>query len=92
MPYIATPERKLLDGHINELDKLIASPGQLNYAITRLCLGFLRFGISYAGIALITGVLTNVKDELYRRRFGPYEDEKRTKNGDVEEMEHESGT
>jgi hypothetical protein len=41
--------------------------------------------ISYSKIAIITGVLENVKQEFYRRAAAPYEDKKILQNGDVRE-------
>ena len=72
-----------------ELDKLndnqiLKISGVLNYAITRLCCG-LMCDVSYGKIAILTGVLENVKQEFYRRAAAPYEDKKIIQNGDVKE-------
>ena len=40
---------------------------------------------NYAKLAIITGVLENIKQEFYRRVASPYEDLKAKQNGDVEE-------
>ena len=58
--------------------------GILNYTITRICTG-LMCDVSYPKIALITGVLENVKQEFYRRVASSYEDKKINQNGDVKE-------
>jgi hypothetical protein len=39
--------------------------------------------VSYKKIAVITGVLENIKQEYYRRIAVPYEDEKIVENGDI---------
>jgi len=57
--------------------------GYLNYAITRLLLGTLLSEPSYLQIATTTGVLDNVKHEMYRKLAAPYEDVKAQENGDV---------
>ena len=40
---------------------------------------------SYSKIAMITGVLENVKQEYYRRIAVPYEENKKAQNGDIRE-------
>jgi hypothetical protein len=40
---------------------------------------------SYNKIAMITGVLENIKQEFYRRIAAPYEDTKIIQNGDIKE-------
>jgi hypothetical protein len=40
---------------------------------------------SYVKIAMITGVLENIKQEFYRRVASPYEDKKILENGDIKE-------
>ncbi len=58
--------------------------GNLNYTITRICANLMG-ETSYSKIALITGVLENVKQEFYRRVASSYEDKKILQNGDVKE-------
>jgi len=58
--------------------------GVLNYCITRIC-SSCSGDISYKKIAVISGVLENVKQEFYRRVASSYEDEKMIENGDVRE-------
>lgn len=98
MPYIPPAQRPSLDGHIDQLAEALvresenlpgeaAVAGLLNYALTRLILKVvqLRFGTwRYWLFALITGVLHNVADELYRRLAEPYEDRQRQRHGDVD--------
>jgi hypothetical protein len=40
---------------------------------------------SYTKVAMITGVLENVKQEFYRRVAESYEDKKIVENGDIKE-------
>ena len=67
----------------------LSMAGKMNYVITRLIVDIFcqaKFhvgGLRYANIALATGVLENVKQEMYRRLAAPYEDAKCAENGDV---------
>ena len=89
MPYIRQYERDQLDPHITALLDALGAvrsssmAGYLNYAITRLVLGTLLNEPSYLQIATATGVLENVKQELYRKLAAPYEDDKAKTNGEV---------
>lgn len=58
-------------------------PGELCYALTRLVDTWLGSTPTYDDFAVAIGVLETAKLELYRRRVAPYEDFKRTANGDV---------
>lgn len=59
-------------------------PGELNYAITRLCdLYIADMGLNYANINAVVGALECAKQEFYRRVAVPYEEGKRISNGDV---------
>ena len=99
MPYIDEKSRKVLDGAIDDLaniitnfseldnDNLMVVLGDLNYCITRL-IGITTGNTSYAKIAMITGVLENVKQEFYRRVAVPYEEEKLVMNGDIKEYKN----
>lgn len=78
MPYITEPARRTLE-HFKP-----AGPGELNYAITKLCTQYLRtYGTAYSTINEIIGVLECAKIEFYRRVAEPYEDGKILENGDV---------
>ena len=85
MPYIPQRQRDLLDPIIGQFGAVVGGEwaGCLNYIITRLCLMFFNEKPSYGRIASVTGVLENVKQELYRRRFAEYEMKKHAENGDV---------
>lgn len=98
MPYISEEERAELDGKIWELSQAILDPktaivnpndfshflGRLNYCFTRIIMTVMG-DVRYNKIAMATGVLENVKQELYRRVAGPYEDSKVMQCGDVPE-------
>lgn len=61
--------------------------GVLNYCFTRItmkCIG----NITYNKIAMVTGVLDNIKQEFYRRVACWYEDKKILSNGDIKEYKH----
>lgn len=100
MPYIEPSERTPeLDAAINKLCDSIRNShvsmqnskdfssiaGKLNYSISRLCARLIEQP-SYIKIAIITGVLENIKQEFYRRIASCYEDEKVNQNGDIEEF------
>jgi hypothetical protein len=79
MPYIKEDRREKMDRHA-----LPANTGELNYTITQLCLDYIQnWGLSYAAINEVVGVLTCVIQELYRRVAVPYEAKKIAENGDV---------
>lgn len=92
MPYIDIEDRKRLDGVVEVAVEAFAglaiedSLGDLNYLISRIVAGVVGKP-SYRKIAMATGVLENVKQELYRRMAAPYEDLKLKENGDVPEYE-----
>lgn len=85
MPYIPEQERAGYDNWFDELPAgAPAGVGHLNYAITKLCLIYLReHGKNYAKFNEIVGVLECAKQELYRRHVSPYEDDAKSRNGDV---------
>jgi len=58
--------------------------GDINYAFSRILSGTMG-DVSYSKIAMITGVLENIKQEFYRRVAEPYEDKKIVENGDIKE-------
>ncbi len=88
MPYITQPQRHSLDSFIRELSVMISSPGELNYAISRLlsllvtqeCYGKQP---GYQDLSRWRAAVIDASDEFYRRVIGPYEDNKRAINGDV---------
>ena len=81
MPYIKGHRRGILDRNIGISPHIITSPGELNYVITKIILGY---GMTnYEEMNTVLGVLEAVKQELYRRVIAPYEDVKKEENGDV---------
>lgn len=84
MPYITQEEREIIDNNLGP----IVTPGQLNYAITKLCMTYL-YGVNldctptYQNYNEAIGVLESAKLELYRRDISKYEDYKLMINGDV---------
>ena len=79
MPYIDNATRRSLDS--NSIPLKI---GELNYVITKVCLGYLTLGeLNYQAYNEIIGVLECAKLEMYRRRVAAYEDQKCAQNGDV---------
>lgn len=101
MPYIVPSVRQKIDPLIEELANSItaeavdagdetAFAGILNYTATRLTLLVVRAlftRLRYWHVALIVGVFTNVKDEIYRRVGEPYENKQMRLNGDVDAIE-----
>ena len=91
MPYIPKYERSKWEIHITSLESLIHNipedkiDGELNYLFTRLLhIAYSNSSESYARYDRAIGLLECVKQELYRRKIGPYEDRKIEENGDVE--------
>jgi hypothetical protein len=79
MPYITKERREELNTKVD-----FQSPGELNYAITILCLEYLAQGkVNYARMNEVMGALECAKMELYRRLISQYEDQKMAENGDV---------
>ena len=96
MPYINEKARKELDDCIENMveclthgnnvtnEEFTVILGEINYSFSRI-LAKSMGKISYSKIAMITGVLENVKQEFYRRIASPYEDKKIVENGDIKE-------
>jgi hypothetical protein len=89
MPYIEAGRRKrfdsFIDGIVESLDCSDShmESGDLNYCISRIVWGLWERDHHYAAGNNLVGVLECVKQEFYRRMLGPYEDEKRARNGDI---------
>ena len=95
MPYIDPKARQLMDDDIQMLRTWIKSPGQLNYAISKLIHLYLQEGevnyeINYASLNEVIGVLECAKLELYRKVVSKYEDKMKWSNGPVSELDTES--
>jgi len=61
--------------------------GDINYVFSRVVAGAMG-DVSYPKIAIITGVLENIKQEFYRRVASSYEDKKIIQNGDIKEYKN----
>ena len=98
MPYIDKDERPELDNAIQTIVEAIRANkvnlnnphdisshlGRINYAFSRILCNLMG-NPSYNKIAMITGVIENIKQEFYRRIASPYEDQKINQNGDIKE-------
>jgi hypothetical protein len=94
VPYIIEEERQELDDAIDKMaDAIVGSHnrhnfasflGRINYCFSRILMRVMR-DVSYAKVAMATGVLENVKQEFYDRIARPYEDRKMIENGDIKE-------
>ena len=81
MPYI---KQEMRDQFNDGLITLPSNEGEMNYVITDLLDDYLSaYGLNYANVNALVGVLECAKLELYRRIAAPYEDEKIQENGDV---------
>lgn len=103
MPYIDENRRRELDEDIKNMvlsirKNLIDNPtnaqfteylGDINYCFSRVVAGIMDIP-SYSKIAMITGVLENIKQEFYRRIAEKYEDDKIVTNGDITEYKRRS--
>lgn len=91
MPYIEPENRESLNEFLNHLRYMIDSPGELNYAITKLIHDYIgHVKPCYASINEAIGALECAKLELYRVVAGPYENIKRRENGPVSELDDDS--
>ena len=63
-------------------EELLAMAGDINYLFSSI-IARLMANPSYKKIALVTGVLENIKQEFYRRVASQYEDMKKKDNGDI---------
>ncbi len=95
MPYIKPELREyLLDECVAAVGEQCNGPGELNFVLTSIVLGYLGWWVSerereyrshwgYQELNEAVGVLECVKQELYRRSVAPYEDKAVLRNGDV---------
>ena len=96
MPYINESARLELDDCIDNMveclthgnditnEEFTVLLGEINYSFSRILTKSMG-QTSYSKIAMITGVLENIKQEFYRRIAEPYEDKKIIENGDIKE-------
>jgi len=80
MPYIKAEDRTRV-----EKSGDIKTPGELNYALTKMCQAYLlsHQDLKYQTLNDIVGALECCKLEFYRRIVADYEEEKMEENGDV---------
>ena len=88
MPYITKKKREQWDWEIVRTGRsLIMSndirPGDLNYIISSIIWKAFDKDTSYTKANELIGVLECVKQEFYRRKVVPYEEEKMKENGDI---------
>ena len=87
MPYIKPTDRSRFDPIIQEFIKLHSkkrlTAGDLNYMISSMIWWMFSADKNYAKANELMGVLESVKQEFYRRKVSPYEDEKIKENGDI---------
>lgn len=77
MPYIKDESRSWAEADPG-------TPGELNFAITSLLIGYLASSAGdYTTMNEIVGALECAKQEFYRRVMVPYENAKIEENGDV---------
>ena len=85
MPYIKQSDREKFDNILKDF-KVISkdlTAGDLNYLISRMLWGLFDSNRSYTKANELMGVLECVKQEFYRRKAVPYEEEKIEENGDI---------
>lgn len=90
MPYIIQTDRTKFDPAIEEVVGVITNhgvsklkPGDINYVVSRIIWGAFDKNPSYTFGNEMIGVLECIKQEFYRRKLAPYEDEKIKENGDL---------
>jgi len=84
MPYIDREDRPDIDVLVDQLDKLMETSGDCNYAITRLLHTYLKKKtLRYHNINEVVGILECAKLEFYAMIAQPYEQQKAAINGSV---------
>jgi hypothetical protein len=83
----ATLRDKPFEVHELNNDDMLNVAGKINYIFSRVTASLMGKP-SYAKVAIITGVLENIKQEFYRRVASPYEDAKIIENGDIKEYKN----
>jgi hypothetical protein len=89
MPYIKEESRKGYNDLVDQIVKILSKDdfvngaGDINYVITRLIWKVFESDKCYNMANSLTGVLSCVQAEFYRRIVAPYEDKKKEENGDI---------
>jgi hypothetical protein len=82
MPYIDGKKRAALNPRFGE--RFPCEPGELNWVLAEIVDRYMHMhDIDYERINEVIGVLECLKLEIYRRIAGPYEDKKKSLNGEV---------
>lgn len=83
MPYICKSRRETIrDGKVRDLQ--IETPGELNFAITELLIGYVEGrDVGYSTVAEALSACTEAAAEFRRRVLVPLEERKMSENGDV---------
>ena len=96
MPYINESARIELEECINNMVECLTNNNEVSNEEFTVLLGEINYCFStilaksmgetsYSKIAMITGVLENIKQEFYRRVASAYEDKKIIENGDIKQ-------
>ena len=87
MPYIKSKDRVKFQKNIDELTNLFIESdiqaGEVNYVLSKIIWNLFNRKKKYDTACKLCGVLSNVKDEFYRRQVIPYEDFKIHEEGDI---------
>ncbi len=84
MPYIESQNRHKFEKAINEIATFISSKGDLNYAISEIVGQLILKGeVGYTNISNWIDAVDGAERELTRRLLNPYEEIKKSQNGDV---------
>lgn len=86
MPYITEIERRKFDKILDEfykIDSNTLTPGDLNYLFSSMIWYAFDNKRSYTKGNELVGMIECVKQEFYRRKLVPYEEEKIEENGDI---------
>ncbi len=79
MPYIPQESRLEMDEWLRKIS--MVTNGEKAYVITKLLLK--GTPVNYTGYSLMVGVIETVKLELFRSIVGPYEEERKERNGEL---------
>ena len=80
MPYIEKKDRQSINVRT---DRDLQTPGELNFALTTLCVQYLGGDFSYQDLNDVLGALEGAKLEFYAKVARPYEELKEAENGTV---------
>ena len=86
MPNIEKQNREKFEKVLQEFKASISdmTAGDLNYLISRMIWHVFDVQKSYNSANALMGVLECIKQEFYRRKVAPYEDQKIKENGDIQ--------